>query len=98
MGLKKKRATEARNKVANKSKEPYGVAGHPKTNGKDTLLSISIQFFGGRKEWEVMKTARSRGTWEGKKFQRVGRGGKKKTTEKASPLIWKTGKMLITIS
>lgn len=43
----------------------------------DTLLSTSIQFPGGGKEWGVMKQARSRGTWEGKKFQRVGRGEKK---------------------
>lgn len=37
------------------------------TNGKDTLLSTSIQFLGEEKEWGVMQKARSRGTWEEKK-------------------------------
>lgn len=83
----------------NKSKEAHGVAGHSKTNGKDTLLSTSIQLLGGEKEYGVMKKARSRGTWEGKKFQRVGRGEKNpnKQRKPVCPLIWKTGKLLITI-
>lgn len=59
------------------------MAGHSKTNGKDTLLRTSIQFFGGGKEWRVMNKARSRCTWEGKKFQRVERGEKKKNNRES---------------
>lgn len=57
------------------------MAGYSKTNGKDRLLSTSIQFLGGEKEWGVMKKPGSRGTWEGKKFQWVGKGEKELNRE-----------------
>lgn len=81
----------------NKSKEAHEVAGYSRTNGKDRLPSTSVQFLGGEKEWGVMKKSRSRGTWEGMKFQRVGRAEKKPQRKPVCLLIWKTGKMLITI-
>lgn len=67
--------------MGNRSKGVHGVAGYSKTNGQDRLLSTSIQFLGGEKEWGVMNKPRSRGTWEGRKFQQVGSGEKKQNRE-----------------
>lgn len=69
MGLKKKRKSEPgkpKIRQITKAKRHMEWQDIP-TNGKDTLLSTSIQFLGEEKEWGVMQKARSRGTWEEKK-------------------------------